>query len=237
LRVRIAGEVKPQQVNGAKVAMQQERRASWTTVPFSNASPTDSSRDTIRVLQTSPRVPVERVEFVIAPSAVNFRREVDVRNENGNIIANGTITRIRIRRGKTAVEKDSMTVDIPSGTLSKRYEVTVHNGDDRPLPIQDIRLLSIQRRVYFNAPSDPALKLYYGDPKLTAPTYDYAKLFHREDAAVPATLGSGQHNPAYTGRPDDRPWTERHGWLLWAALIIAVLGLGAVAIRNVRTAV
>ncbi len=79
--------------------------------------------------------------------------------------------------------------------------------------------------------------MYYGDPMLDAPVYDYAKFFENgEPNAVEAPLGSGQHNSAYTGRPDERPWTEKHPWVLWTALIAAVLGLGAVALKGLKSA-
>ncbi len=77
--------------------------------------------------------------------------------------------------------------------------------------------------------------LYYGDAKLVSPVYDYAKLFARDPNAALAELGSPVANPEYTPRPDDRPWSERHAWLLWAALIIAVLGLGTIALRGLKS--
>jgi hypothetical protein len=44
----------------------------------------------------------------------------------------------------------------------------------------------------------------------------------------------GNHNPQYKGRPDDRPWSERHKGTLWAAMILAVIALTALAIRSLR---
>jgi hypothetical protein len=41
-------------------------------------------------------------------------------------------------------------------------------------------------------------------------------------------------NAAYTGRPDDRPWSERHPAVLWAAIVTAVLILGAIALKSMR---
>jgi hypothetical protein len=62
--------------------------------------------------------------------------------------------------------------------------------------------------------------------------YDYAKFFKADPAAVQAQLGADTHNPAYTGRPDDRPWSERHQVVLWAAMILAVAILALLAIRG-----
>ena len=43
-------------------------------------------------------------------------------------------------------------------------------------------------------------------------------------------------NAAYHGRPDDRPWSERHRSLLWTAMLLAVAVLGGLAIRSLKAA-
>jgi hypothetical protein len=80
------------------------------------------------------------------------------------------------------------------------------------------------------------LTLYYGDEKLSPPVYDYAKLFQQDKAAALADLRPEAANARYTERSDDRPWSERHPVVLWFAIIAAVLGLTAIAVRSVRTA-
>jgi len=51
-----------------------------------------------------------------------------------------------------------------------------------------------------------------------------------------AILAAEEANSAYTGRPDDRPWSERHPAVLWAAIIAAVLILGSIAVRSMKGA-
>jgi len=48
-------------------------------------------------------------------------------------------------------------------------------------------------------------------------------------------LGEGASNPQYSKRPDDRPWSDRHMGILWAAMILAVLALAGLAIRGLRS--
>jgi hypothetical protein len=62
--------------------------------------------------------------------------------------------------------------------------------------------------------------------------YDYAKMFQEDAAAVQATLSPVLPNPAYTPRPDDRPWSDRHPSVLWIAMIGAVVVLAALALRG-----
>src|SRR5207249_9924439 len=104
-----------------------------------------------------------------------------------------------------------------------------------PLAISGAHLQSYERRVYFTASSNSP-RLYYGDEKLDAPVYDYAKLFQKEAKAVHASLGSEQANSSYKERPDERPWSERHPIVLWIAIIGAVMILGALALRSMRAA-
>jgi hypothetical protein len=113
--------------------------------------------------------------------------------------------------------------------------VTIDNGDDPSLTFDSVQPQSIERRLYFEPQSETAVNLYYGDQKLAAPVYDYAKFFKADPAAVKARLGTGTHNAAYRGRPDDRPWSERHRALLWTAMLLAVAVLAGLAIRGLKT--
>ncbi|HTP25185.1 MAG TPA: hypothetical protein VMK12_05915, partial [Anaeromyxobacteraceae bacterium] len=76
--------------------------------------------------------------------------------------------------------------------------------------------------------------LYYGDPALSAPRYDYATLFTEEPGAARATLGPELENPEYRPRPDERPFTERHPALLWVALVLVIALLGGIALRSAK---
>jgi len=89
--------------------------------------------------------------------------------------------------------------------------------------------------VYFEPQGRTKLKLYYGDQKLTGPDYDYAKFFREDPNASPAQLSAESANPEYSGRPDDRPWSERHPAVLWAAMVAAVVLLGWLALRGLRS--
>jgi hypothetical protein len=113
--------------------------------------------------------------------------------------------------------------------------VVVENGDDQPLPITSVRLEMRQRNLCFDAPSAQPLMLYYGDPALDAPVYDYARFFSATAHATPAQLSAEMPNPDYRGRPDTRPLTDRYPNVLWIALLVVICALGFVAIRSSRT--
>jgi hypothetical protein len=103
------------------------------------------------------------------------------------------------------------------------------------LPIRQVRPQSVERRLYFEPQGKTSLRLYYGDEKLPAPVYDYAKLFHEDANATAAQLGNESANTIYVTRPDERPWSEKHKAVLWAAMLLAVAVLGSLAFRGLKT--
>jgi hypothetical protein len=113
--------------------------------------------------------------------------------------------------------------------------ITIDNGDDPPLACDRIQPQVLERRLYFEPQAKTSVTLYYGDAKLAAPVYDYAKFFHEDANAPQAQLGAEFQNAAYTGRPDDRPWSERHRVVLWAAMLLAVAVLAFLAIRGLSS--
>ncbi|HYG97928.1 MAG TPA: DUF3999 family protein [Terriglobales bacterium] len=238
LRVTIP-ELRPDHIKGASIALAAERKARWTELPVVNASTTQESRRTVITWTQQTKAPVERIRFVVDPAQTNFRRHVTIqgipeeREQREVTIAEADIGRIHYVRGTKTFDSEDLNVDV--NAPYKRFKVVIDNGDDPPLRLQAVQPLTHERRFYFDPQGKLSLQLYYGDEKLNAPKYEYASLFQREPEAPSARMGLGRPNSAFTGRPDDRPWTERHGWVLWVALLVAVAGLGAVALRGLRT--
>ena len=234
LRVTLEGHVRPDEVLGVSSERAEERPAVWRDV--SDAPTTQQAgQDTILTFQVPQNSPVERVTLAIAPAQPNFERNVEIQGEKGEWLSAGEINRIHMVRDGQKIDSERQEVPFSAGP-QKSIKVIIHNGDDPPLQLSGARLQQIERRVYFDAPAASPLTLYYGDLKLDPPVYDYAKLFVRDQAAIAAPLGPEIPNPAFTGRPDDRPWSEKHPAVLWVVIVIAVLTLGAVALRSLRRA-
>jgi hypothetical protein len=248
LRVTIDGPVKPADIVGASSEFRQEQKAVWRNVGGAptvaelpaGAAHSDASgmgrKGTELTFTVPENVPVNRVTFDIDPAQPNFRRPVQVEGDKDAYIGSGEIDRVHMVRSGRKIDSDDYDVSF-STVGHKTIKVIIDNGDDPPLKIRSARLQQFEHRLYFDAPASGALTLYYGDEKLDPPVYDYAKLFLLAKDAVPAQLGAEQANAAYTGRPDERPWTERHPAVLWIAIVAAVLILGAIALRSMKTAV
>jgi hypothetical protein len=234
LHVKLSAGITPAQVKGASVYNLQETKAVWTSVGTCSA-PSQVARTTVIACTSPARVPVDRVRVRVDPKQVNFRRAVMLSDFNGVHYQPGSeITRVRMNRGSTTVVSEEMEVPVGDRSVDQ-LKITVDNADNPPLKISSVELLSVERRVYFDPQGKSQLHLYYGDSKLDVPVYDYARFFKADPAAAQAELGPGTHNEVYSGRPDDRPWSERHKAVLWLAMVLAVIVLGAMAIRGLRS--
>lgn len=191
--------------------------------------------DTVLTFFVPGNVPVERLIFAMDPAQHNFRRVMEIQGDNGQWFGSGELSRIHRQRNGQKIDVEQTWLDL-RGTSPGTLRAIIHNGDDVPLKITGVRLQQYERRIYFDSDSGAQPMLYYGDGKLGAPVYDYAKLFQKDSNAGQAHLGTEEANAAYTGRPDDRPWSERHPAVLWVAIIAAVLILGGLALRSMKTA-
>jgi hypothetical protein len=233
LRVDVDGVVKPSDIESGTAGMVLAQKAVWRDLR-SAPSPAQQGRDTVLTVAVPENVPVERVLLSFDPGQQNFRREIEIQSDNGGWSGSGEISRIHMQRNGQRIDVEQPWFDIRvtgPGTL----KAVIHNGDDVPLKITAIHLQQYERRIYFDSDSGANPRLYYGDEKLGAPVYDYAKLFQKDASADQLQLGAEEPNAAYAGRPDDRPWSERHPALLWVAIIAAVLVLGGIALRSMKT--
>ena len=232
LHVKLSSPIRPPNVRGATIYNLHEQQALWTTTGTC-AAPTQKRHVTLISCTVSKSFPVERIRLQIPPDQVNFHRAVTVEDGKGAPIFSGEIGRVRITRGGVLITNENVSVKIMVG--SDRYTLTIDNGDNPPIMGITAEPQAVERRVYFDPQGKTALRLYYGDERLSAPEYDYARFFHLDASPAQAQLASGSHNPHYAGRPDERPWSDRHAVILWAAMLFAVIVLAALALQGLRT--
>ena len=191
-------------------------------------------------------IPIERVSFALAPDfKSNFSRTVRITAKTNGVprsqpeILTGEITRVHIPASGLAPEVDDLSLTIPA-TLganlehSATVELAIEDGDDRPIDVASASLDMRQRKICFAKPAYAAsITLEYGDSKLQAPIYDFARFFNPLAPTILATLSSESPNPEYIVRPaPHRTLTERHPEVLWLALLAVVAVLATVAFRS-----
>jgi hypothetical protein len=233
----------PEMVQGVTVPPSREAQSLYTTAATTTTI-TRRNRQSVATFVLPERVPVERVSFDLAPTyKANFSRDIRItdRPEGSDSVSEslaGTILRVHLNQARREIRQEQLSVPAILGSnmqSAATVEVAVDNGDDAPLPIAAIRLEMRQRKICFDVSSAQPLTLFYGDPALTAPQYDYARLFVPSDTMHPAQLGLEQSNLSYRQRPDARPLTDRHPNLLWIVLLAVVCILAIVAIRSSKT--
>ena len=232
LRVTVDKPVSPSDVESGTAGITRAQKAVWRDLG-SEPKQSQQGKDTILTFSVPGEVPVERAIISVDPTQQNFLRRLEVQGENGQEFGSGEIRRVHMERNGQKIDTEQTSLDL-RGNIQGALKIIIHNGDDVPLKITGARLQQYERRIYFDADAGIQPKLYYGDAQLDAPVYDYAKLFQKNTNAEQKQLGAEEVNTAFTGRPDDRPWSERHPAVLWLAIIAAVLILGGVALRSMK---
>jgi len=232
LHVRLSPGISPNQIKRAFVSSFSETKAAWSPAGDCKAVK-GLAKETVFECSLFDGMPVDRLAFDVPGTTVNFNRTVVVSDGPGNDLARGSISRVKLNRAGQSVVSEGLAVDL-YGRPANTIKVTIENGDDKPLPIEQVRPLSFERRIFFDAHGKSSVQMYYGDAKLGFPTYDYARFFQKSPNAAHAQLGPPAANPQFTGRPDERPWSERHQGVLWVAMLAAVAVLGALALRGMK---
>lgn len=126
-----------------------------------------------------------------------------------------------------------LSIQFPEA-VGRRWRVTVRNGDDPAVPDLAPVLYMTPRRVVFRQEPGHTYRLIYGHARPDRPGYDLARLTSPDvlAAAAPAALGTPVVNADFV---DATPWTERHPAVVWVAVAAAVLLLGAMAVRTLRS--
>ena len=154
-----------------------------------------------------------------------------VSDSPGTQLCRGGISRIRMKSGGKEVVRGDLALS-SCAVKTNQVVIEIDNGDNTPLPVEGTEPQSLERRIYFDPARKTAIRLHYGDKKLPAAEYDYANFFHKEADAVEALVGTENSNPDYSGRPDERPWSERHKWVLWGSLLLSVVVLALLALKG-----
>ncbi len=165
----------------------------------------------------------ERVERATETGKTPVERDVPWQS-----VCNGVLYRV-IEKDKTSELTAIEHLNAPYRYLQLR----IFNADNPPLTLSGV---SVERReisLVFEGIKDSNCNLIGGNPKAGAPSFDMARSLPNlpETQLTPAVLGPVVR---YERAPELPPWTERHRWLIWAALGIAVVLMSFLILSNLR---
>ena len=250
LHFRIAGPLRPDEITAISVEHLPATPPSSQTVAESSEF-VEKGRTTVLEFTVPAHVPVDRITFkpgaspalfsrdvIISAAPISQSRPADQDLPPQTITSTGNLLRVhKVQDGKR-IDEEHLAIDAPRELFDtpSKWIIAVENRDDPPLTLHSVRLEILERMLCFDAAANVAYTLYYGDPALDAPRYDYAALFTPQANAARAIAGPEQVNPTWRARPDQRPFTEKHPALLWAALVAVLLLLGLIAFKSSKSA-
>lgn len=224
VRVSDAGRIAGASVSGTRERPRLMRRAIRST------SRRESDAHTLVTLDLGFRdIPVD--ELRIDAATRRFERPVAILGSNdGRRFTPLAAARIFRFAG-------SSSAPIPLRAHRRYIRVEVDNGDDAPLRGIEVSAWARSRAVLLEGGHPFPYRVYYGDPRATAPEYDFARLpvgtlglTH----TVPGHLGPERDNPVFEQPPDTRSFAARNPGVVTAALALAALALGAVGLLVLR---
>jgi uncharacterized protein DUF3999 len=231
LRARILEDPARYKLTGAEIGFETSRPGERVAVelPFAKVEG-DPRRSTWRSPSGAAARSISEIRFQTAQPG--FYRPVTIESSDDGKqwlqVGAGQISRTT-EGGKT---QESLAVAFPERRASE-WRVSVFNGNDAPVPDLAPVARATPRRVVFRQEPGRRYTLIYGHPRASAPQYDIARLIDETalDSAAEAGLAAIVTNEAYD---DPTPWTDRNPFVIWAALGVAVLVLGTLAVRALK---
>jgi hypothetical protein len=180
----------------------------------------------------SKGLPTHRL--TIQTPQVNFYRSVTLEGSDDGRLWQGVLSRDVLYAYNTPkFAGDQLAVSYPETTV--RYlRLTIHNGDDPPLPVTGVSARGVVRKLIFQAQPGAAYTLYYGNPAARFASYDLERIlpYLDTDNLPQAQLGPQRAN---------QPWAEREPavseglpWLIPAAVALAAVAVALLLVGVLR---
>lgn len=193
------------------------------------------------ILDFGSTVPCDRLEVLVADD--EFARDVTLEAESLNDTGQSVFYPLSVNE-TSAWQRQRGEPSVPmvltfSEILSRRLRLTVADYRNKPLTLSAARGSAAARQIVFERPEDSKLplKLYFGNHGAETANYDFARNLPDVLTVDPvhASVREAQTNPGYV--PPPVAFTERFPWLIYVALSIASLVLGAVTLNVSKAAI
>jgi hypothetical protein len=224
LRVRATGVTR---IGAARVAAGPEQPYTVERLP-ERRSTRNVARQTIVTLDFGFRnVPVD--ELRISAGTRRYDRPVVVEATDNRFGRNWIV----VSGGRISRFPGAVPSPIPVDTRARYVRVRIDNGDDPPLERIEIRALSRSHALVLEGGHPAPYSLYYGAPAARAPDYEFARIpISIRERIVGGSLTPERLNPDFA--EPEKPFGERHGWIVSAALVAAAAVVGAAGFLALR---
>lgn len=186
-----------------------------------------AGRQTIVTLDFGSRnVPVDELRITAATRRYDRPVVVEVANNPGgnwSLVARGRISRF----------PGANPSSIPLASRGRYRRVRIDNGDDPALAGIEVRALSRSFALVLEGGHPAPYALFYGAPGARAPNYEFARIpLPARETVHGASLTAERANPEF--QAPERPFSERHGWILSGALVAAAAVVGVAGFLALR---
>ena len=214
------------------VTQQRVRKGKTTSYPVASfeSKEESSKKQTILTIRTR-REPIS--SFTLATPSRNFYRRVAVEvpvvqgaKTDWREIGSATLSNVGFRDYR----RQQLRIDFAE-RREEQYRIVIHNEDNPPLEISDVKAEGTVYRVVFLAQKSRVYRVFYGSELAPAPKYETAVVLgalRREDfQPVMATLGAETKNAGYGPEAGASLRRLLNNWLFLGTVIcLMVIALG-----------
>jgi Protein of unknown function (DUF3999) len=225
-------------VTAVKVMMAVHEKGELTTwgvdVPSYQLLRNQGAHASSWTIDLGAQVPCDRLALAIADPSFSrpFQLEVVDDPQSARLIASGELNR------HIGEEAKPLLITFDEEVHARKLRLLVTDYSNQTLSINSILASAPARQLVFELKQTPMqpLRLFFGNPKITAPHYDFERELSAKLSTQPlqVALGDISANPAYV--PEPLPLTERVPWLIYLVLAASSIALALILISLARTA-
>lgn len=247
LRVRVfpdeLSDKQAPEISGVKVMMALREKGEFTTwqlpVPLYQFVRNNGSPAAGWTIDLGVRVPCDRLMLEVADESFSrpFQVETVDDSQNVRLVASGELPR------RIGEPRSPLTITFDKEVYARKLRLLITDYSNQTLSIATFTAAAPQRQIVFELKegSTQPLRLYCGDPKATAPHYDFEKDLQSKLSnltglfaqPVRCDVGKLADNPDYT--PEPLPLTERIPWLIYVVLTVSSIALAIILIGLARS--
>jgi uncharacterized protein DUF3999 len=181
-------------------------------------------------IELGARVPCDRIAFDFSDQSFSRPAQLEtIDGDNVRLVASGELT-------KHAGQTKPIVINFYQEEHTRKLRLLVTDHSNPPLSITSIQASAPARQLVFELkrPAVRPVRLFFGNPKIAAPHYDFENELATKLAAPPTRINTGSSITNTDYKPDPLPFTERAPWLIYLILGLSSVALALILISLAR---